>query len=540
MGKKILYGKDARNALLLGIDALADAVSTTLGPAGRNAVIYSRHDSPSSSRDGVTVAKAIGLDELAQDAGCQIIKAVASKTADEAGDGTTTATILARSIYKEGLAAVEGKKANPVVIRRGIDKAVGHICGKGGRLDAISKPIHGDMVEQVAAVSANNDPVLGGIIAAAIRNATTSGVITVEESKTLDTYVETVEGMQVGAGWISPYFITDPGRQEAVLIEPHVLLCEQRIGSMQLLIPLFEAVQKSGRPILVLAEDVEGEVLPLLVVNHIQGRLSCCAVKAPGPGPFRKDLLNDISALTGGKAIISDLGMKQECFKYTDLGRAEKVIVGKDKTTIIAHGNKAAVDARISLIRAQLDTETSEYQRDRLQERLAKLVGGVAIIKVGAGSDVELIEKKARLEDALHATRAAIDEGIVPGGGVALARLSGELPGLELEGDEAVGRDIVAKAMLEPLKCIVSNAGEDGGEILREVLASDQPDFGYNALTGRFCGMVSGGIIDPTKVVRITLQNAGSAAGQLLLTETLIVEDEKRDKGKPGLPGRQP
>jgi chaperonin GroEL len=535
MSKTILYGDDARQAILKGVDALTNAVAATLGPAGRNAIIFNKFDTPLSTRDGVTVAKNISFDDLAMDAGAQLVKQAASETADQAGDGTTTSTILARAIYREGLKAITAK-SNSVAIKRGIDRAVDFICRKGGELDKVSKPVVGDAIVQVATISANNDAFMGELIARAIRLAGKDGVITVEESKTLETTLETVEGMKLNTGFISPYFITNQDRQEAVLEDCYVLCCEQRLGSMGTVLDLFGQLAKSGKSLFVIAEDVEGEVLPLLVVNNVQGRLQSCAVKAPGIGSFRKELLNDIAALTGGRAILQDLGDKPENIKISDLGRAKKVIVSKSGTTIIAgENNKMAVASRIKGIRTQLSLEQGEYEKDRLQERLAKLTGGVSIIKVGAASEVEMSEKKARIEDALFATRCAVEEGVVPGGGVTLARLIQFFYG---SGVESEGMNILMAAMQEPLRVIASNAGQDDQQVLDTVLSCPNFDCGYNALTDTYEDLVKAGVLDPTKVVRTALQNAASVAGILLLTESLIIESLEAPP-KPRLPGRR-
>lgn len=537
MGKKILYGPEARNAILAGVNALADAVAATLGPAGRNAIIFSKYDSPLSTRDGVTVAKSIDLEDPSMDAGAQLVKQAAAETADNAGDGTTTSTILARAMYREGLKAIT-EKSNPVQIKRGLDKAVDFICRKGGALDKHAKPVVGEAIVQVATISANNDQQIGSLIAEAIRMAGKDGVITVEDSKTLETTLETVEGMKLDSGYISPYFITDEDRQECVLEDCFLLICEQKLGSMATVKSILEQVAKTQKPIFVIAEDVEGEVLPVLVVNKLKGGLVSCAVKAPGLGPFRKEQLSDIAALTGGKAILSDLGSTPENVKLEDLGRAKKIIISKTSTTIItAHRHKAEVEARIKGIRTQLTLCKNEYERDRLQERLAKLTGGVSIIKVGAGSQVEMSEKKARIEDALFATRCAVEEGVLPGGGVPLVRLAPCLMGLNVSGDEMIGVHIVQHAMQEPLRCIAENAGQDPEEVWGKVCESDEFSFGYNALTDTYEDLLEAGILDPVKVVRTALQNAASVAGIMLLTETLII-DIPVEQAKPRLPGR--
>lgn len=575
MSKIILYGAEARNKILEGVNMLTDAVAATLGPAGRNAIIYNKFDSPLSTRDGVTVAKNISFDDLALDAGAQLVKQAASETADNAGDGTTTSTILARAIYREGLKAITAK-SNSVAIKRGIDNAVDFICRKGGELDKHAQPVVGDGIVQVATISANNDQKTGQLIAEAVRMAGKDGVITVEESKTLETTLETVEGMKLPTGYTSPYFVTDQERQESVLEDCFLLICEQKLGSLATIKGILEKVASSGKPLFVIAEDIEGEVLPVLVVNKLKGTLNSCAVKAPGVGSFRKELLNDIAALTGGRAILNDLGATPDNVKLEDLGRAKKIIVTKSATTIITDNqHKEAVNARIKGIRTQLNLEQGEYERDRLQERLAKLTGGVSIIKVGAASQVEMSEKKARIEDALFATRCAVEEGVIPGGGVTLARLAltidcaksvffdtsfdasidvakqplmmsnrsiprdirNSFYEAETATDDQVGAKIVQMAMQEPLRCIAQNAGQGPDEVLEKVLASNEFDFGYNALTDTYEDMLDAGVLDPVKVVRTALQNAASVAGIMLLTETLIIESPE-EKGKPRLPGR--
>jgi chaperonin GroEL len=547
MSKRILYGDEARAKILEGVNALADAVKSTLGPRGRNVVIFNKYDWPIITKDGVTVAKSIDLEDLSLDAGAQLVKQAASTTADTAGDGTTTAVVLAQKIYQEGMKAINAK-ANPVAIQRGIEKAVDFICGKvnpktglrsAGELDKYSRPVVGEMIVQVGTVSANGDEKIGQLIAEAMRQAGKDGVITVEESKTIETSLESVEGMQLKTGYISPYFITDPERQEAVLENCYILMCEQKLGSFAPLAGLLEQVHKQGRSILVIAEDVEGEVIPVLVLNKLKGKLNSCAVKAPGVGAFRKELLNDIAALTGGKAILQDLGAKPESIKIGDLGQAEKIIVTRSSTTIVrGRGTRADVDSRINAIRTQLKLldPAAEYERDRLQERLAKLAGGVSIIKVGADSDVAMQEKKARVEDAMFATRAAVEEGVVPGGGVALARLA-HLMHADGPTDELIGMGIVFVAMSEPLRCIAANSGMNSDDVLGAVLTCKDFDMGYNALTDKMEDLMVSGIIDPTKVVRAALQNAASVAGIMLTCQTLIV-DMPEEKSKPRLPGR--
>jgi chaperonin GroEL len=553
MSKRILYGDEARAKILEGVNALADAVKSTLGPRGRNVVIFNKFDWPIITKDGVTVAKAIDLEDLSLDAGAQLVKQAASTTADTAGDGTTTAVVLAQKIYQEGMKAINAK-ANPVAIQRGIEKAVDFICGKvnpktglrsAGEIDKYSRPVVGEMIVQVGTVSANGDEKIGQLIAEAMRQAGKDGVITVEESHTIETSLESVEGMQLASGYISPYFITDLGRMEAVLENCYILLTDLKLSSFRPIAPLLETIGKQMRPLLIIAEDVEGEMIPLMVVNLRKGQLKSCAIKACGVGAFRKELLNDIAALTGGRAILQDLGATPESIKLADLGQAERVMVTRGNTTIIrGRGARSEIDARVKALRTQLGLVQAgqDYERDRLQERLAKLVGGVSIIKVGADSDVAMQEKKARVEDAMFATRAAVEEGVVPGGGVALARLGREIIGGDygLSGDEDTGWNIAADAMSEPLRCIAVNSGEDGDTVLANVLAHSKPrDFnlGYNALTGSYGDLMAAGIIDPTKVVRAALQNAASVAGIMLTVETLIV-DMPEEKSKPRLPGR--
>ena len=536
MSKVILYGSAAREKILEGVNALTDAVAATLGPAGRNAIIFNKFDWPVSTRDGVTVAKAISFSDLGMDAGAQLVKQAAENTAAEAGDGTTTSVILARAIYREGIRLIQ-QKTNPVALKRGIDAAVKYACAE---LLKHARPVIGDGIVQVATISANNDKDMGCLIAEAIRKAGKDGVITVEESKTLETSLESVEGMKLDCGYISPYFITDPDRQETVFEYCYVLICEQKLGSLGTVKKLLETVAPSGRPLFVIAEDVEGEVLPVLAVNKMKGTLASCAVKAPGVGPFRKELLNDIAALTGGKAILNDLGATPESTTIKDLGLARKIVVTRNSTTIITdRAHPQAVQERIAAIRTQMTLAGSEYERDKLQERLAKLSGGVSIIKVGAGSQVEMSEKKARLEDALFATRCAIEEGVLPGGGVPLARMSGTLYDLnhEIGGDEMLGASIVMQAVQEPLRAIARNAGQDEEDVLARVVADNDFAFGYNALTDTFEDLLAAGVLDPVKVVRTALQNAASVAGTMLLTETLILENPET-KDKPKLPGR--
>jgi chaperonin GroEL len=546
--KKILYGDDARSKILEGVDALANAVKSTLGPRGRNVVIFTKYDSPLVTKDGVTVAKSIDLEDPSLDAGAQLVKQAASSTADTAGDGTTTAVVLAQKIYSEGMKAIT-TNANPVGIQRGIEKAIDFICGKvdpktglraAGELDKHSVPVVGDMIVQVGTISANGDEKIGELIAAAMRSAGKDGVITVEESKTIETSLESVEGMQLKTGFISPYFVTDAERQECVLNDCFLLICEQKLGAIAPIKSILEQIARTGKPVLVIAEDVEGEVIPVLVVNKLKGMMQSCAVKAPGVGAFRKELLNDIAALTGGRAILQDLGATTESLKLSDLGKAEKIIITRTSTTIVrGAGTKEAVADRVKAIRTQIGMlePGQDYERDRLQERLAKLVGGVSIIKVGADSDVAMQEKKARVEDAMFATRAAVEEGVVPGGGTILARLAGLLYDAEGNREERTGIAIVLGAMQEPLRCIVSNAGEDPDAVLLKVVSAKEINWGYNAATLEFENLVDSGVIDPTKVVRTALQNAASVAGIMLTVETLIIDELEETKPK-RLPGR--
>ena len=535
MAKQILHGEESRQAILRGVNTLADAVKATLGPKGRNVVIEKKFGSPTITKDGVTVAKEIELQDPMENVGAQLVKEVASKTSDVAGDGTTTATVLAQSIFREGVKTVAAG-ANPTALKRGIDKAVATIIGtrdkdgkwvEGGALGKLSKPVDEGSVAQVGAISANGDQEIGDIIAHAVKVVGKDGVITIEESKTMHTGLETVDGMQFDRGYLSPYFVTDTERLEVILEEPYILIYEKKISAMKDLLPLLEQVARVGKPLLIIAEDVEGEALATLVVNKLRGTLNVAAVKAPGFGDRRKSILGDIAILTGGKAITEDLGIKLEGVKLEDLGKAKRITIDKDNTTIVdGAGSQEEIAGRVKEIRAQIEKTTSDYDKEKLQERLAKLVGGVAIIKVGAATETELKEKKARVEDALHATRAAVEEGIVPGGGVALVRA---IPAVDeliktLEGDEKIGANIVRRALEEPLRQIVANAGEEGAVVVAKVLESKDQFFGYNAATGVFENLVKAGVIDPTKVTRTALQNAASIAGLLLTTEALIVE----------------
>jgi chaperonin GroEL len=540
MAKQIVHGEQSRQAILRGVNILADAVKVTLGPRGRNVVIEKKFGSPTITKDGVTVAKEIELKDALENIGAQMVREVASKTSDVAGDGTTTATVLAQAIYREGVKTVAAG-ANPMAMKRGIEKAITVICGPidpktgeraNGELDKLSKPVTGDMIAQVGSISANNDDTIGHIIAEAMKKVGKDGVITVEESKTLETQLEVVEGMQFDRGYLSPYFVTDPERMEVTFENAYILINEKKISSMKDILPLLEQISKSGKPLLIIAEDIEGEALATLVVNKLRGTLQVAAVKAPGFGDRRKAMLQDIATLTGGKAITEDLGIKLENVKMEDLGEAKKVTIDKDNTTLIeGKGKHADVEGRVKEIRGQIDKTTSDYDREKLQERLAKLVGGVAIIKVGAATETEMKEKKARVEDAMHATRAAVEEGIVPGGGVALARCIPALDKLKLEGDEQIGANIVKRALQEPLRQIAENAGEEGAIVLGKVNDSKDNNFGYNALTGDYEDLVKTGVLDPTKVVRTALTNAGSIAALMLTTEALVADITEEKKG---------
>src|SRR5216110_40703 len=532
MAKHIVHGEDSRAAILRGINQLADAVKITLGPKGRNVVIDKKFGSPTITKDGVTVAKEIELKDSLENMGAQMVREVASKTSDVAGDGTTTATVLAQAIYREGVKTVAAG-ANPMALKRGIEKAVELVCGKinkegerdKGELDKFSKPVSGEMIAQVGTISANNDETIGRIIAEAMKKVGKDGVITVEEAKTLETQLDVVEGMQFDRGYLSPYFVTDPERMEAVLENAYILIHEKKISSMKDLLPLLEQIAKSSKPLLIVAEDVEGEALATLVVNKLRGTLQVCAVKAPGFGDRRKAMLQDIAILTGGKAITEDLGIKLENVQIQDLGRSKKVTIDKDNTTLVeGKGKSSEIEGRVKEIRSQIDKTTSDYDREKLQERLAKLVGGVAIIKVGAATETEMKEKKARVEDAMHATRAAVEEGIVPGGGVAFLRAIPALDKLKLDDDEQIGVNIVKRALEEPLRLIASNAGHEGAIVIGKVRDSAKPNYGFNAETEEYIDMIAAGILDPAKVTRSALQNAASIASLMLTTEALIAE----------------
>jgi chaperonin GroEL len=526
MAKQIVYADDSRQAILRGVNQLADAVKVTLGPKGRNVVLEKKFGGPTITKDGVTVAKEIELQDPLENMGAQMVREVASKTSDVAGDGTTTATVLAQIIFREGVKAVTSG-VNPMAMKRGIDKAVAIAVEA---VQKMSKPVTGDMIAQVGTISANSDDTIGKIIAEAMKKVGKDGVITVEESKTMVTELVTVEGMQFDRGYLSPYFVTDPERMEVVLEEPYILIHEKKIASMKDILPLLEQIARSGKPLLIIAEEVEGEALATLVVNKLRGTLNVCAVKAPGFGDRRKALLEDIGILTAGKSLAEETGVKLESVKLEDLGRAKRITVDKDTTTIIdGAGESKAIQGRIKQLRAQIEDTSSDYDREKLQERLAKLAGGVAIIKVGAATETEMKEKKARVEDAMHATRAAVDEGIVAGGGVALLCAAKALQGHKLEGDEQIGLNIIARACEEPLRQIVLNAGLEGAVVVEKVRENKDPHFGYNAETGKYEDLVAAGVIDPTKVTRTALQNAASIASLMLTTEAMISEIPERN-----------
>lgn len=527
MAKQITLGEEARQALLKGVNILSNLVKETLGPRGKNVVLEKKFGSPTSTKDGVTVAKEVELKEPLENIGAQLVKEVASKTSDVAGDGTTTATVLAQRIFAEGLKYVTAG-ANPSLIKKGIDKAVEKVVED---LRKLSRDVSGEMITQVGAISANNDESIGKIIAEAMDKVGKDGVITVEEAKGLETTMEVVEGMQFDRGYLSPYFITDPDRMECVLEDPLVLLHEKKISNLRELLPLLENVAKMGKPLLIIAEEVEGEALATLVVNKLKGTFQCAAVKAPGFGDRRKAMLEDIAILTGGRVITEDIGVKLENVGIDWLGNAKKVAIDKDNTTIVeGSGKREDVQARIKQIRTQIEETTSDYDREKLQERLAKMVGGVALIRVGAATETELKEKKARLEDAMHATKAAVEEGIVPGGGVALLRCQRALGELKLDGDLQIGVNIIKRSLEEPLRQIADNAGYEGSIVVEKVKDMEQ-DMGFNALTEKYENLVKSGVLDPTKVVRIALQNASSIAGLLLTTEGLVSEIPEEEKG---------
>jgi chaperonin GroEL len=534
MAKQIVYSEASRQAILRGVNQLADAVKVTLGPKGRNVVLEKKFGGPTITKDGVTVAKEVELKDPLENMGAQMVREVASKTSDVAGDGTTTATILAQAIYREGVKSVAAG-ANPMALKRGIEKAVEVATEEVKKL---SKPVSGDMIAQVGTISANSDATIGNIIAEAMKKVGKDGVITVEESRTMVTELDTVDGMQFDRGYLSPYFVTDAERMEAVIEEPYILIHEKKISNMKDLLPLLEQIARSGKPLLIIAEEVEGEALATLVVNKLRGTLNACAVKAPGFGDRRKAMLEDIAILTGGKAITEDIGVKLESVQLGDLGRAKRVTVDKDNTTIVDGGGaQKTIEGRIKQLRAQIDETTSDYDREKLQERLAKLAGGVAVIKVGAATETEMKEKKARVEDALHATRAAVEEGIVPGGGVALLRASKALHSLHMGGDEQIGVNIVKRACEEPLRQIVANSGTEGAIVVEKIREHSNPNYGFNAQTDTYEDLVSTGVIDPTKVTRSALQNAASIASLMLTTEAMIAEIPEKKPAPPAGPG---
>jgi chaperonin GroEL len=536
MAKQVVYSESARHALLRGVNQLADAVKVTLGPKGRNVVLDKKFGSPTITKDGVSVAKEIDLKDPVENLGARMVREVASKTSDIAGDGTTTATVLAQAIIREGSKNVAAG-ANPMALKRGIDKATEAIVEE---LKKLSRKVSGNMIAQVGMISANSDETIGKIIAEAMEKVGKDGVITVEEAKTMETSLDVVEGMQFDRGYLSPYFVTDPERMEAVLEDPLILIHEKKISSLKDMLPVLERVAQSGQPLLVIAEDIEGEALATLVVNKLRGTLKVSAVKAPGFGDRRKAMLEDIAVLTGGKAITEDLGIKLENLQLQDLGRAKRVVIDKDNTTIVeGAGTKKAIEGRVKQIRTQIEDTTSDYDREKLQERLAKLVGGVAVIKVGAATESEMKEKKARVEDAMHATKAAVEEGIVPGGGIALLRASALLDSVAkgLGEDERLGVEIIRRACEEPVRWIANNAGHEGSIVAGKVRDSKEKDFGFNAATDAYEDLVKAGVIDPAKVVRSALQNAASIAGLLLTTEALVSEVPEEKKPAAPAPG---
>jgi len=540
MAKQLLFSEEARQKLAKGIDQLTAAVKATLGPKGRNVILEKKFGSSTITKDGVSVAKEIELKDPYENMGAQMVKEVAEKTSDLAGDGTTTATVLAQAIYKEGLKNVTAG-SNPTALKRGIDKAVINVVEN---LKKMSKSIKDKKeISQVASIAANNDVAIGELIAEAMEKVGKDGVITVEEAKSMATTLDVVEGMQFDQGYLSPYFVTDAERMEALIEDPYILINEKKISGMKDMLPLLEKIAHSGRPLIIIAEDVEGEALATLVVNKLRGTLNCCAVKAPGYGDRRKAMLEDIAILTGGKAITEDLGIKMENISLDDLGKAKRVTVGKEETTIVEGAGKTAdVKARISQIKRQIEETDSDYDKEKLQERLAKLAGGVAVINVGASTETEMKEKKARVEDALHATRAAVEEGIVPGGGVAFLRCASKLDDLKLEGDEKIGVNIIRRSLEEPIRQIVENAGMEGSVVVNKV-KSEKQNVGYNAETDEYVDMVASGIIDPTKVSRTALENAAGIAGLLLMTEVLvsdIPEEDRPGHGGAGMPGGMP
>ena len=533
MAKQVVHGEASRQAVLRGINVLADAVKITLGPKGRNVLLDKKFGSPTITKDGVTVAKEIELADNLENMGAQMVREVASKTSDVAGDGTTTATVLAQCIFREGVKTVAAG-ANPMALRRGIESAVGAAVES---IRKLSQPVAGDAIAQVGTISANSDSTIGNIIAEAMKKVGKDGVITVEEAKTMETQLDVVEGMQFDRGYLSPYFVTDPERMEVVMEDPFILIHEKKISVMKDLLPLLEQIARAGKPLLIVCEDVEGEALATLVVNKLRGTLACAAVKAPGFGDRRKAMLEDIGTLTGGKAIMEETGIKLESIRLEDLGKVKRATIDKDNTTLVeGAGTTKAIEGRVKQLRTQIEETSSDYDREKLQERLAKLVGGVAVIKVGAATETEMKEKKARVEDAMHATRAAVEEGIVPGGGVALLRAAPALDKLKLEGDEQTGVKIVKRALEEPLRQIVQNAGHEGAIVAERVRQEKSPNYGFDAETAVYKDLVKGGVIDPTKVVRFALQNASSIAGLLLTTEALVTELPEKEKAPPPSP----
>ncbi|MBL7158499.1 MAG: chaperonin GroEL [Candidatus Omnitrophica bacterium] len=533
MAKQLIFSEDARRLILKGVEQLSKAVKVTLGPKGRNVVLDKKFGSPTVTKDGVTVAKEVDLKDPYENMGAQMVKEVAEKTSDNAGDGTTTATVLTESIFREGLKNVTAG-ANPMALKRGIEKAVEKVVSE---LKRISKPVKDKKeISQVATIAANNDTVIGKQIADAMDKVGKDGVITVEEAKTMETTTKVVEGMQFDQGYLSPYFVTDAERMEAVIENPCILIYEKKISSMRDMLPLLEQIAKTGKPLLIISEETEGEALATLVVNKIRGTLTCCAIKAPGYGDRRKAMLEDIAIITGGKAITEDLGIKLENVKLTDLGQAKRVTVDKDNTTIIeGAGKQSDINGRISQIKKQIEDSDSDYDKEKLQERLAKLSGGVAVINVGAATETEMKEKKARVEDALHATRAAVEEGIVPGGGVAFLRSQKVLENTKFDGEENVGAMIIRRALEEPMRQIAENAGQESSVIVQKV-NTEKATIGYNADKDKFEDMIEAGIVDPTKVVRTALQNASSIAGLMLTTEALISDIPEEEKA-PAMPG---
>jgi chaperonin GroEL len=533
MAKELKFDQEARNSILRGVNVLADAVKVTLGPKGRNVILEKSFGSPTVTKDGVTVAKEIELEDKFENMGAQMVKEVASKTSDTAGDGTTTATVLAQAIYREG-SKVVAAGANPMDVKRGIDFAVEEVVKE---LKKLTKPTKDQKeISQVGIISANNDETIGNIIAEAMNKVGKEGVITVEEAKAMETTLDVVEGMQFDRGYLSPYFVTDPEKMEAVLEDPYILLDEKKISTMKDMLPILEQIAKMGKPLLVVAEDVEGEALATLVVNKLRGTLKCCAVKAPGFGDRRKAMLEDIAILTGGKVISEDLGIKLENIKLNDLGQAKRITIDKDNTTVVdGAGDRDDIEARVKQIRAQIDETTSDYDREKLQERLAKIIGGVAVINVGAATETEMKEKKARVEDALNATRAAVEEGIVPGGGVAYLRCLTALEKMKVEGDKKIGVDIVKRALEEPIRQIANNAGQEGS-VVTEKVKNEKGAFGFDAAKDEYTDMIKAGIIDPTKVVRLALQNAASVASLMITTEALVAEKPEKKPPYPPMP----